>query len=889
MTASSTSKYPERFGYDSSSHAVSPVITLVILVAGVAGGLIIVISFILFCKYCVKRKNSLTRSQGTDCERFSDRRFKPFQRYETVNSDMFSEPSTGSMDGIPVSPRRLFETKSHEKIPDIDEGNESVTLKSDYEKAYCETTIDPEARDPTLQDSDSDSSSEKPEAREPSGRRVSFQLDSQPPCPTGYLRKGRRYTDGDFHYLKKARIHKNVPRQYSLGTPLQKEQSREVTHSPLASTAHYHSPQHSKRAPDSFPAIYTHTHLGESPSALVEDSDDPTARLVDVEVHDQTLLSDLNTVCFVNETGAYGYSYGHSSRRSSRVKDIQPTSYSMDGVSPIDARPYRDKRRVKSYDDVLYYDYDALKITEFSRGPFFNSEFDPIMEVDNLGSSKVRYNDRGSLEVLNDDKLDIYEDLEFENNIIPDESDADTETTINGTHKFREIWNLRATFEEEEECSDTLRMEDMASPEESSPERPPAGASCFPTYHHKNGVGASRDGNHGNRGIQRAKQNGEGNCKNDCVDLQHIDPENSNLLHPNYENRRDDFRMVVNRRYQKRGSTSAENSFDSVETGDTTESSRHEVTTSFESTTDNTDSTNDSQTSRLRQMKADSGYKSMEAQPSSNGVKKTPGDDSEIEVLATDIIDTKNKCEVLEAVGGNDSVTVPRRGSLLEKRRGRTASKRRREYSKDRQVVRLNESIYEPETDSTRSDQPSGDSIEEPVTPNTKLSVFTRFFKSHKSRTKSLVRDFSIDEQSNNIFQEFIRYDPKYDARRCSNGGIESRRQRLQRKCTDPGPGIFFEDRKWLCPEMRSTSLGSDSSASSARKISSQDSIEEEVNEEEDIDAVVLSHKNKILEDQEVTSRADVTSICCVTTTNVSLHEIPIIKLPEGESVDVEV
>ena len=49
------------------------------------------------------------RDQGTDCERSSDRRFKPFQRYETINSDMFSEPSTGSMDGIPISPRKLFE------------------------------------------------------------------------------------------------------------------------------------------------------------------------------------------------------------------------------------------------------------------------------------------------------------------------------------------------------------------------------------------------------------------------------------------------------------------------------------------------------------------------------------------------------------------------------------------------------------------------------------------------------------------------------------------------------------------------------------------------------------------------------------------------------------
>lgn len=62
---------------------------------------------------------------------------------------------------------------------------------------------------------------------------------------------------------------------------------------------------------------------------------------------------------------------------------------------------------------------------------------------------------------------------------------------------------------------------------------------------------------------------------------------------------------------------SAENSFDSVDTecSSTTDLSRPEaLTTSFDSTTDcPTDSTSDTHSHRLQQMKADSGYRSLEA------------------------------------------------------------------------------------------------------------------------------------------------------------------------------------------------------------------------------------------------------------------------------------
>lgn len=690
-----------------------------------------------------------------------------------------------------------------------------------------------------------------------------------------------RYTDGDFHYLKKSRINKHpVPKQYSLATPAHAEvQTGSSTNHHLYTTPEIYNGSSQKNS-GSYPPTHARCYLLESPVSHPEIQIPP--QIVNVEVHKRF---DCSGNDIPSRSIKPSYSYSRSPRTEAKLRSLQPTSYSMDTVSPTDTSAHKQKRRVKSYDDVLYYDYDVLKITEFSRGPYFNSEFDPIMEVESLGTGKVRYNDMGSLEVLNEDKLDSFDEYEFENNIIPDESDADTETTINGTQQFRELWNLRATFEEEEECSDTIRMEDMASPDESSSERGCEGVSYSPTYHinHSDTAHCNQNSGHNTYKLPEVQASVGHNVPDDS----HPSLDRSNLLHPNYENRRDDFRTVAKGRYQKRGSTSAENSFDSVETadtdGDATESSRHEVTTSFESTTDNTDSTNDSQTSRLRQMKADSGYKSMENQQSpvgTNGTRKLHSVDNEITVLGSEVTGPPN--EVLEAMGTNES--VPRRSSLFEKRRGRTASKRRREYSRERQVLRLNESVYEPETDSTRSDQPSGDSFEEPTTPNTKLSLFTRFFKSHRtSRDKSLSRDFSIDEKTNSIFQEFVRYDPKFDVHRGSCVGLESRRTRLQRKYTDPGPGLSYEDRKWLSPEMRSTSLGSDSSASSARRISPQDSIEEE-EVEEDIDAVVMDHKNRILEEQEQASRQTTTE---VTTPTVSLHEIPIIKLPEEEYVNV--
>lgn len=60
-----------------------------------------ILIYIFLIWYCNGRQDSYSSRRLSD----RDRRFKPLQRYETINSDVFSEPSTGSMDGVPISPR----------------------------------------------------------------------------------------------------------------------------------------------------------------------------------------------------------------------------------------------------------------------------------------------------------------------------------------------------------------------------------------------------------------------------------------------------------------------------------------------------------------------------------------------------------------------------------------------------------------------------------------------------------------------------------------------------------------------------------------------------------------------------------------------------------------
>ncbi|ESP05571.1 hypothetical protein LOTGIDRAFT_228101 [Lottia gigantea] len=774
-----------------------------------------------------------------------DRRFPPLQRYETVTCDGLSEPSSASFDGVPISPRRnvefsrCFGEKSQDKISLTDEITETTKLTSDFEKSEIK---DRKSDEHEKQSPVSGSGSDDGQGHN-GARRVSFQLQnlSQHTTPTHVphpLKKFRRYTEGDFHHLKRSKIAKvSVPRQYSLGAPIINGSVSTIEQ------CINHNEKHRNSVPTTTLSDvnnFSNVTVGSSPPKIKS----IRTTQVSAEIHQYPAkLAEYrrDLLDFKREIRPMPpLNFNRS------VFQKPPYSQSLETVSPTQCS--RETRKVKSYEDVA--DYDVLKITEFSTGPFYNSDFEVISEHGSPFSSKVRYNDTGSLEKLNEEQIEYLGDLDLES-VIPDESD-DTET-LNGTQKYRELWSLRTTLEEEEECSDTIRMENMTSPEE-SPDRDHA--TLYTTSFESNTEPPSDTGNtcdptdsgfHWERSRKSA----------------------NNLLHPpNQENRRQNYRNILSRRLQKAGpNTSTENSFDSIETdGDVSDTSRYEVTTSFESTTDNTDSTTESQ-HRLQQMKGDSGYKSLETQQSTKDSV-----DEEKKPSPTEIHNSPPK----EEPDGSKSNGGKRNGnsSYFDRRNARTASKKRREYS--RQTVRVYESINEPETDS-RSDLPSGDSFEDNAQPS-KMFVFSRFFKSHSrgSRDRYLQRDYSIDEKTNKIFNDFMRSEPVREP--YSRLGVRRsprlhNRHRLHRKQTEP---LLGEERRRdrLAPERRSTSLGSDSSASSVRRLSPQDSIEEEEFEGEEEEGVVIRgndiHYPRTIEPTQPTA----------------IHPIPIIKLPEEESGD---
>lgn len=598
---------------------------------------------------------------------------------------------------------------------------------------------------------------------------------------------------------------------------------------------------------DEVETTFVRTVKNRSPILDFEDSPSPTMKpcrtQIEVEIHCESRRS-ISGGSVELDRDCYG-------GRSAPPKSLETTrgrrsrSYSVGVLSPQNISSGYVGRRVRSFEDDV--DYDVLKITEFAKGPFFNTDFDIISELGSPCTSKVRYNDTGSIEQLNEViDFEFYDDFEYEN-IIPDESD-DTET-LNGTQKYRELWNLRSTFEEEEECSDTIRMEDVPSSDQSPDSENPDQNKYFDS----NSESVNCDDQ-------------DRYCEsNHCGNKVHCKSRSPNRLHPDSDRRRQTYRNMLASRLKPSQNDKEETSFDSIDTvdtdGDVSDTSRHEATsTSFESTTDNTDSTTESQTNRLRQMKADSGYKSLETQ---HPLGACAGEKKCLSLDEDELVENESRSIVLPDTSASFDFCSRRRN-------GKTASKRRREYSRERQMVRVYESINEPETDS-RSDLPSGDSFDDPSVPN-KRSIFTRFFKSQKERRhKSMSRDYSVDEKSDKIFREFSSYDPRLD-NKCSlavgaHRSPRNHRHRIHRKSLDASHDERRRDR--LAPDMHSGSHGSDSSASSARRLSPQDSIEEE-DYEQVKQALQWENSNRH----------------SVGRLSISVHEIPIIKLNEEETAD---
>ena len=588
-----------------------------------------------------------------------------------------------------------------------------------------------------------------------------------------------------------------------------------------------------------------------------------------------------------------------------RLKRNPKHSLSLEATGPpVERWPPRDTRRARSYEEEHYrphvlssYDispreyYDRLEITQFNRGPFYSADYDLMSEVSILSGRRrwLCYNDMGSFEDVAEEHLgllpmSVLGDVEVTAALV----ETSSQGTANGRHKSRDLWNLRKTFEEEEDFSDTVRMEDMMSPEDShSAEERDQAASYTTSFESNTEI------------VTEGEVSSDQHSSEDTV----IRKASSSLLCPGYENRRQTYRSILSKRLKRTGrSTSADNSFDSIETietdGDVSESSRQEfTTTSFESTTDNTDSTGDSQIHRLQQMRGDSGYKSLETQQSQQQAQLTPPRSLKKQIhfaLDHESIDkdgSKSVSKIFsnEPVYTRHSVEAPEtyrkrncRKAHFERRSGKTASKKRREYRAERQVVQyVRESTNEPETDS-RSDQPSGDSFDETQSQSPKKqSLFSRFLRRHSTdgnKRQTLARDYSVDEKTDALFNEFVRYDPSLDVKgvgafslkRIPPKSSPSHRSKLHPKQTDSGlsPGGGQRRHERLGPYIRSASLGSDSSAGSMqRRLSPQDSIEEE-------------YPN--LETGEGYRR-----FSAVEWRDSKMQDIPIIRLPEDGSAEV--
>ena len=259
--------------------------------------------------------------------------------------------------------------------------------------------------------------------------------------------------------------------------------------------------------------------------------------------------------------------------------------------------------------------------------------------------------------------------------------------------------------------------------------------------------------------------------------------------------------------------------------------SRPEVlTTSIDSTTDcPTDSASDTHSHRLQQMKADSGYKSLETTTSTSiaPVSRAPSftkaqfrcPHDTLEIL--DIKSERDRSrehtaqetdEVDEGQEDRSGTFVPIRGrakkgsSFIERRHsGRIAAKKRREILRERQYASLDTGLsLESEIG---SDEISG-----------KRSVLARFLKTNRSAgSRLLQRDYSIDEKSDRLFKEFTESESFVEV--CGSGGGSG------------GSGSSTSSRRGRINSRRlhrHLEPSDGSPRSHRRKLSPQDSIEEE-------------------------------------------------------------
>uniref|UniRef100_T1IK80 Uncharacterized protein n=1 Tax=Strigamia maritima TaxID=126957 RepID=T1IK80_STRMM len=420
-------------------------------------------------------------------------------------------------------------------------------------------------------------------------------------------------------------------------------------------------------------------------------------------------------------------------------------------------------------------------------------------EEDDEPRAKVRYNDTGSLEEVNDEVLDSFVDEESDLSIEEVEAAMLRE-------QYKKLWRLRATFEEEIE--DTIVSEEP--------------------HIILQEIVITEDATDDDSLLPISEKETESEVEKDVE--KELPPVETQHQHLTIAERRDNYKSILSKRLQKKKAagltpgSSADDSFDSVDTeGSSTDASRLEVaTTSLDSTTDTTDSPGDGQASRLQQMKADSGYKSLETATSNGG--SISGSTQKAPKLS------RKQIQFALNGSGSDSQLGGTTGSSADKDEGVSVdfetSIEDTELEKTMKSIKRFPSLSRTPTQGSLCGELESPPAEDPslmTVASCKSSVFHRFFRGItpvERRHPMLTRDFSIDEKSDGLFREFCRLDPAFEmsvstGERARSPRLHPRSGRLQHRHTmDAGDGVI--------------TIGAPTRPT-RRKMSAQDNIEEEI------------------------------------------------------------
>lgn len=396
---------------------------------------------------------------------------------------------------------------------------------------------------------------------------------------------------------------------------------------------------------------------------------------------------------------------------------------------------------------------------------------------------KFRYNDTGSREELLETSPGLSPTDSGETEGVSEITDSDQMR-----QQYRQLWELRATLEgEEEELSDTLRADDDEEDEEEVTSPVKSGAQSHTTSLESAGDDPP------DASVEEGDMEGE--VTNHWLEL------------PSHESRRRSYKNLLARRIQKRTDGSTETSADTEESS--TDASR--ATTSIESATD---SAGEGQNHKLQQMKADSGYKSMEstAKPPKHLFPQS-GDSQDIldsqmsQDSAVSFRLSEDLSQSVELYTPHPEkevmishVTTVEMETPMEAKRGRFALRKRRHYGA---VGSGKRDIILTETVQAMDHRPPLAELH-----GTKTSLLQRLFPMRSERTRYdrlLYRDYTIDEKSDTLFREFSLPDPSYEtdpyrlrasrtSRIYSHRSPDSGSPRVLRKVLSPQLSIEEED-----------------------------------------------------------------------------------------------